>query len=97
MSQTDRIAPTFVSDHAVLRWLERVEGVDLEEVRNRIRAAYEIGMPDKDGYVHFGKGQIVAEGNRIVTVLALGHRSEGLRKVRRRRKRRAEIAMAAAQ
>lgn len=31
--------PIMVSDHAVLRWLERVEGVDVARIRRRIRRA----------------------------------------------------------
>jgi hypothetical protein len=79
--------PTFVSDHAVLRWLERVEGIDLFEIRERIRRACEIGMPDKDGYIHFGRGQIVIEKGSVVTVLAIGQRSQKSRTMKRRRAR----------
>lgn len=32
-----------VSDHAVVRWLERVCGVDIETYREQIRAAYAAG------------------------------------------------------
>lgn len=32
-----------VSDHAVVRWLERVCGADIEAVRAEIRAAYTAG------------------------------------------------------
>ena len=32
-----------VSDHAVVRWLERVCGVDIEKYRDEIRAAFAAG------------------------------------------------------
>lgn len=59
-----------VSEHAVLRWLERVEGLDVEAVRARIlsgqTAAYvrfaRTGRIEKDGHM------LVVKDNVIVTV-----------------------------
>ena len=87
-------APMWVSDHAVLRWLERVEGIDPDVIRDRIRLAASIGVPDHDGYVHFGKGSLVIEQGKIITVLAIGQRAEKARKIQRRRKRQRQGANA---
>lgn len=76
----------FISDHAVLRWLERVDGVDLSEVRERIKLACEIGMVDDDGAIHVGFAKIILENGRVVTVLGAGQRPTEARRMRRRRK-----------
>lgn len=52
-----RFAPT-VTDHAVLRWIERVRGVDLDQVRAEILAQ--------------GREQWVAEGVASVKLPELG-------------------------
>lgn len=33
-----------VTDHAILRWLERVEGININAIRNRILATARIGV-----------------------------------------------------
>ncbi|MDP1617317.1 hypothetical protein [Phenylobacterium sp.] len=51
-----------VTDHAVVRWLERVEGHDIELVRQAIRAA------DPNGWIAKGAAglQVPALGVRLV-------------------------------
>lgn len=39
--------PVHVSDHALLRWLQRVEGVDVEAIRRRIARAVRRGVDEK--------------------------------------------------
>lgn len=57
MSFPRRFEPT-VSDHAVIRWLERVQAVDIEAVRQQI--------------LDQGRDDWVAQGAVIVRVPALG-------------------------
>ena len=61
-----------ISDHAVLRWLERIEGVKADDVRARIRLAASIGVRDVDGYIHFGRGCLAVEDGAVKTVLGPG-------------------------
>lgn len=42
-----------VSDHALLRWLERVEGVDVEAIRRRIARAVRRGVEERAEGVRF--------------------------------------------
>lgn len=77
----------YVSDHAVLRWLERVEGIDLAMIREAIRKAATEGLPSPDGAIHFGNGSIIVDGNKIITILAKGQRPAQSGKTARRRKR----------
>ena len=61
-----------VSDHALLRYIERVIGIDVEAIRAElncpaVRAAIEIGC----GTVKLGNGaRLKLRGQHIVTVLA---------------------------
>ncbi len=66
---------TDISDHAVLRWLERVKGVDIEAIRAEMQTptlalADEFGAP-----VLIGRNgeRLVIRGGVVVTVLAKGH------------------------
>lgn len=77
-----------VTDHAVLRWLERVEGTDMNAVREKIRLAVAVGERAPDGAIHVGNGSIIMEDDRIVTILARGQRPSPNEKMQRRRKRR---------
>ena len=58
--------PLGVSNHAVLRYLERIVGIDLEAIRDEIRS-FAYGSPDD-------AAMIVVENNSIVTVLGIGMR-----------------------
>ena len=60
-----------VTDHAVIRYLERVKGIDIERIRKEIetptvRAALRIGASG----VRSKGVQYVIKGGKIVTVLA---------------------------
>lgn len=66
---------TDISDHAVLRFLERVKGVDIEAIRAEMQTptlavADEFGAP-----VLIGRNgeRLVIRGGVVVTVLAKGH------------------------
>lgn len=62
-----------VSDHAVLRWLERVEGLDVADLRLRLAASAEIGQAYGADRVIIGAGKLVIEDGTVVTVLRRGH------------------------
>jgi hypothetical protein len=53
-----------ITDHALVRWLERVKGVDLQPYRDEIAAAV-------DGAVRVGATKAVIDGN---TYVLDGHR-----------------------
>jgi len=60
-----------ISDHAVLRWLQRVKGLDINAVRNEMRSpamvtAHEFGAP-----ILIGKNgeRLVIRDGKVVTVL----------------------------
>lgn len=53
--------PVHVTDHAVLRWLQRVEGVDVDAIRRRIHKSALIGA-------EHGAANVVKDGVRFVLV-----------------------------
>ncbi len=62
-----------VSDHAVLRWLERVHGIDVDHFRAEILAEVErsvLAMGDADAVGD--ASSFVLDGSVVVTVLAPG-------------------------
>lgn len=81
-----------IPDHAVLRWLERVEGINAEDVRNRIRLAASLGLPDADGYIHLGKCCLAIEGGVVKTVLGPGQKVANSHRTRLYRQRQAEAS-----
>ncbi len=87
---SDQIEPTRVilevTDHAVLRYLERVQGVDVEAIRMQIRQIVKKGA-------ELGASAVTAEGvrfvlrnNSVTTVLHRG-RPEALRPSRSKQER----------
>ncbi|CAN5612076.1 hypothetical protein BH10PSE5_BH10PSE5_01480 [soil metagenome] len=74
-----RFQPT-VSDHAVVRWLERVRGVDIEAIRAEIldqgrgqwaaEGAVYVRVPDLGV-------SLVADQGRILTIVPHARRSRG--------------------
>lgn len=58
-----------VTDHAVVRWLERVAGFDITALRNQIAASAEIGLAHGAKTVVVSGGKLVLEGEAVVTVL----------------------------
>lgn len=63
---------SIVTDHAVLRYLQRVKGIDIEAVRDEILAHDAAGLIDQLGNakIPIGNGcRIVVEDYTVVTVL----------------------------
>ncbi len=58
-----------VTDHAVLRWLERVAGFDITALRDQIAASAEVGIHYGARTVVVSGGKLVLEGEAVVTVL----------------------------
>jgi chromosome segregation ATPase len=50
-----------VTEHAILRYIERVYGIDLEEIRERMLAG---GV--RETIENFGSGKIPCEGGRLI-------------------------------
>ena len=64
--------PMIVSDHALVRWLERVEGYDVEALRAKMSDAVRAADPVGDAYAIQTHGiQLCVDAGRIVTVLPL--------------------------
>lgn len=69
-------APLAVSDHAVLRWIERVHGIDIALIRDRIRedlakatvASGKVGAPRY--VVRIGSHRYVVKDGTVVTIIA---------------------------
>jgi hypothetical protein len=62
----------FVSDHAVLRWLERVHGLDVAGTRAEMLRAVAGGAAGPDGMVYVGNCSVVVDNGAIVTVYPKG-------------------------
>lgn len=61
-----------VSDHALVRYLERCKGFDMERLRWELRQMADEATPSKDGECHLhssGAGLILGQDGQIVTVL----------------------------
>jgi hypothetical protein len=77
----ERVSPgaVEVTDHAVVRWLERVEGYDVAAVRRRM-ANLVFANPGvgQDRVIEFDRGKLVLQDARVVvTVLDLTQRAKG--------------------
>lgn len=64
--------PVVVTDHALLRWLERIHGIDVEGFREMLQAeataalrAYGVERGDEDG-------TFIIDNGTVITVLAPG-------------------------
>jgi hypothetical protein len=57
-----------VTDHAVLRYLERALGLDVEAVRAEVEARVETGLHHGAGKVVVGGMRYVLRDGRVVTV-----------------------------
>ena len=63
-----------VSDHAVVRWLERMEGLDLEAVRAKIASEAKPHLGTV-GTVALGGGLVMLiDRNRVVTIMPEGEK-----------------------
>ena len=65
MSKTSII----VTDHAVLRWLERVEGVDVNAVRRQISRTVNRSYQEGANRVNSNGVAYCIEGSHVVTVI----------------------------
>lgn len=68
-----RSAAPVVTDHALLRWLERVEGLDLDGLRKQIAAHARVGERWGAKSVVVGGGKLVLTDGVVVTVLRRDH------------------------
>lgn len=57
-----------VTDHALIRYIERVRGVDLDAVRREISNKVETGVEHEAGAVIKDCNRYVLDGNVVVTV-----------------------------
>ncbi len=65
-----------VSDHAVVRYIERVMGGDIEAVRKRISGSYSNKIKKMDdGRIERNDCTLVVTDNQVVTILAPGEES----------------------
>lgn len=62
--------PLKISDHAVLRWIERVYGVDLEVVRKDIEVLLSpLRFPDYKDFNYYKDGlKVVVVDRKVITV-----------------------------
>lgn len=81
-----------VTDHAVLRWIERVAGIDVDAIRERMieeiagaaRAAANAGLPERYS-VRTSDAVYVLDSGTVVTVLSPEQHTLTLMRSRRRR------------
>lgn len=77
--------PLNITDHAVLRYLERVQGVDVRAVRRAIEAKVRIAEGEHlVNSVLSGGFRYVIEGGNVVTVVAPHQDKIGKRKCKKR-------------
>lgn len=67
MSKRRTIIP--VSDNAVLRWLERVERVDVEGLRDQLSRSAEVGLAYGAGAVVVSGGKLILKDGVVATVI----------------------------
>ncbi len=67
--------PIAVSDHAVVRWFERVEGRDIEALREQIAASAAVGVAHGARIVVVSGGKLILDelGQTVITVLRPDH------------------------
>lgn len=58
-----------ITDHALLRWIERVHGVDIEAMRQEVLRACEPGLQSRAHAFPVGALWAVQEGGRIKSFL----------------------------
>lgn len=65
---TNKHRPIPVTDHAVLRWLERIEGIDIAALRASIGRSGAVGLAFGATFVVVGGGKLVVADGKVVTV-----------------------------
>lgn len=93
-------APFSITDHALLRWLERRHGIDVEWMRDAMRAEIE-GAQNSNALSYVGSNEelhlvvdgltYIFEDGRCITVLPVGGRPMKLRRARGRRDELCEV------
>jgi hypothetical protein len=58
-----------VTDHAVVRWLECVEHVDIEALRRRLSAAAAVGIAHGAPSVLLGSGRLIIVERKVISVM----------------------------
>lgn len=58
-----------ITDHALLRWMERVHGVDVEAWRSLMRTEIQDALGHYEGARGVGEVGFVISGQRVVTCL----------------------------
>lgn len=58
-----------VTDHAVVRYLERVCGVDVEAVRTRIERTAQPGVAVGASAINVGQAKFILRGHVVTTVM----------------------------
>lgn len=80
--------PPLVTDHAVLRYLERVYGVDIDALRARIeRITAEARAQGARGLNSDGVAYQLSQGGRVITVTGTKGRKASTRAARWKRRR----------
>lgn len=63
-----------ITDHALLRWMERVHGVDVETWRALMQAEIEDSLSAYEGRADTSVPEFVIQNGRVVTCIGPGHR-----------------------
>ncbi|MFH1796291.1 MAG: hypothetical protein ABIF45_17515 [Pseudomonadota bacterium] len=58
-----------VTDHAILSWLEREHGIDVEAIRDHIAGLAANGARLGAANVHIGKVKLALQGSTVTTTL----------------------------
>ena len=67
-----RPPPPEVTDHAVLRYIERAHGVDVEAIRAHIAETARIGVEHRAKAVISGGVKFILKGGRVITCYRRG-------------------------
>ncbi len=59
----------FVTDHAVVRWLECIEQVDIEGLRRRLSDAAIVGIAYGAPSVLLGSGRLIIAERKVISVM----------------------------
>ena len=76
-----------VSDHAVLRYLEQIDGIDVEGVRRRIGATVKYGIEKGAGCVNHNGYRYHLKGSTVVTIVPQNQPELGTKKRKGRKPR----------
>lgn len=85
----DAIVPT-VSDHALIRYIERVHGIDIEHIRSSLLDKAALGIKTGAASVRVDDCTLVIKGSTVVTVMVDEKKAPVVRKMTRARRERME-------